>query len=577
MENCGTSRVHPVDLDDLVASMKNELNLHCSLKGTIDKKKSRILISRVPKNIRDVDGKAYDPIVWSVGPYHNGMPALQVMEKEKWKCLSYILFLNRKISLQDYLEIIGETEGEARDCYREGLTMDSSEFIKMLLLDGCFLIASLHGLDGLAGTNLNIVGQIEQSELNEICTVHIKSEVGSSVGDTMKNGTKMESDGDPELELCQIISHPGGSLVHRTDDDENEGCQVEDCIDKAVNLYTTILVHDLFLLENQIPFFILKRIFKLLAGNGANPSLSERITGYVEVMLHCYPNAIAQCDRPKDFQHLLHLCHIYLRPSQRSPEVHTRESRHCCIIHRLFLGQNYVKLSSHAQHKENLILDKQSTYLHPNWKLNRWRRAVQYHEAGIKFNKKEYDKNKSHSLLDIRFSNGTTEIPCLIIDRNTESLFRNLIAFEHTSPQFGNDFTAYIAFLSQLMSTASDVTFLSKNGIIVHEMRFDEEVCALFSKLGKNVDFDHNGNNYLKNVNQAMEEHYQSRINRWMAWLWHNHFSNPWLILAAVAAVVVLICTILQLVFALLAYLEQSGSETSLSTNSMQSSISNNS
>ncbi|CAM0145636.1 unnamed protein product [Urochloa decumbens] len=558
MENYGTSRVHHVDLDDLVASMKDKINLYCSLKETIEKKKNRILISRVPKNIRDVDGKAYDPIVWTIGPYHNGMPELQVMEKEKWKCLSYILYLNRKISLQDYLEIIGETEGEARDCYREGFTMDSSEFIKMLLLDGCFLIASLHGLDGLAGTNPKIVGQIEQSELNETCNIRTKSEVGSSEGDRMKNATKVESDGAPVLDLCQKILHPRGRQVHRTDEDENEGGQLDHCVDKAVNLYKTILVHDLFLLENQIPFFILKRIFELLAGTNANPSLSERITGYVEVMLHCYPNAIPQCNTPKDFQHLLHLCHIYLRPSQRPPEDHTRESRHFCIMHRLFLGQRYVRLSCHAQHKENLPLDKQSTYLHPH-KLNRWRRAVQYHEAGIRFNKKEYDKNKPHSLLDIRFSNGTIEIPCLIIDRNTESLFRNLIAFEQTSPQFGKDFTAYIAFLSQLMSIASDVTFLAKNGIIVHEMRFDEEVCALFSKLGKNVDFDHNGNNYLKNVKQAMEEHYQSRLNRWMAWLWHNHFSNPWLILAAVAAVVVLICTILQLPFALLAYLEQSG------------------
>jgi hypothetical protein len=91
----------------------------------------------------------------------------------------------------------------------------------------------------------------------------------------------------------------------------------------------------------------------------------------------------------------------------------------------------------------------------------------------------------------------------------------------------------------------------------MNRMRTDEEVSTLFSKLGKNVDFDQNSAHYLKSVCLMMEDYYQNRINRWMAWLWHNHLRNPWLALAVVAAAVVLLCTVIQSLLALLAYLDQ--------------------
>ncbi|GJN01537.1 hypothetical protein PR202_ga18811 [Eleusine coracana subsp. coracana] len=124
------------------------------------------------------------------------------------------------------------------------------------------------------------------------------------------------------------------------------------------------------------------------------------------------------------------------------------------------------------------------------------------------------------------------------------SLFRNLIAFEQTCPQFGDDFTAYSVFLSQLVSMPEDVTLLAQREIIVHHLDSDEKVSDLFTMLSKDVVFDFNGNYYLKSLCQTMEAHYQSRINRWMAWPWHNHFSNPWLAVAAFATIIVLVCTI---------------------------------
>jgi hypothetical protein len=63
------------------------------------------------------------------------------------------------------------------------------------------------------------------------------------------------------------------------------------------------------------------------------------------------------------------------------------------------------------------------------------------------------------------------------------------------------------------------------------------KVCLIdvFTLLSGDVVFGFNGNYYLKSLYPTMEAHYQSRINRWMAWLWLGHSSNPWLAVAAFA------------------------------------------
>jgi hypothetical protein len=131
-------------------------------------------------------------------------------------------------------------------------------------------------------------------------------------------------------------------------------------------------------------------------------------------------------------------------------------------------------------------------------------------------------------------------LPCLVVDAHTEFLFWNLIAFEQTCPQVGDDFTAYAVFMSQIVSMPEDVTVLDKKRIIVHHPDSDERVSDLFTMLSKDVVFDFSRNYYLKSLCQNMEVYYRSQLNRWMAWLWFNHFSNPWLVLAALATAVVL-------------------------------------
>ncbi|KAF8670789.1 hypothetical protein HU200_050461 [Digitaria exilis] len=517
---------------------------------------SLCFIPEVTEQIRMLGRAAYEPSVLAIGPYHHGNPCLQTFQKKKWSCLSYILFLNRNVKLHNYLSKIAELETKARNCYLDEMEMDSSEFLQMLLLDGCFILVHLRGLDGmpcyqdLADGNPEITVKSNSTELDRenINSSATSSEVIVDQHDVKHESTTMgqlDPVGESSNGKVKDMMHANGSM-------DSEQGQISQ--EKDARWYVNYACHDFLLLQNQISFFVIKAIYEVLVGMQDSSRLAENIAIFIESIIYLYPKAIQETDRPKDFQHLLHLCHMYLSPNQLQ-EQHHSELKPPYFQGFLNFGRRYFEVSQHQEEKEKDFIVHDTLTSHCTGKLSRWRCAAQYHEAGIEFKRRELQEHRPHSLLDIRFHNGVLEVPFLFIDDVTGSRFRNLIAFEKTSLHLGNDFTAYAAFIAQLISSPKDVSLLVKRGIIVHQMRSDEHVSVIFTGLLKNIDFDRNGLHYLRSTCFALEEHYQNRINRWMAWLWQNHFSNPWLSMAVLTAIIVLVCTILQLIFALLVYI----------------------
>jgi hypothetical protein len=220
----------------------------------------------------------------------------------------------------------------------------------------------------------------------------------------------------------------------------------------------------------------------------------------------------------------------------------------------LFWAFKYSVGTFYSQEEVNPRTDAFSEDKHSVKEFQRWRRAEQYHDAGVEFKDREFVEDSPHSLLDIEFRDGVLHIPCLPIDDKSATLFRNLLAFEQSCPALGNDIAAYIYFLSQLVSVPDDVALLSRKGVVVHQLESDEEVSTIFAKLFEYVLFD-SSDHYLRSLCETMEAHYQNRLNRWMAWLWHKHFGNPWLGFAALASVFMVFCSIGQTVLAFLSYL----------------------
>uniref|UniRef100_A0A452Y0L5 Uncharacterized protein n=1 Tax=Aegilops tauschii subsp. strangulata TaxID=200361 RepID=A0A452Y0L5_AEGTS len=502
-----------VEIDELYHSMKDELQNCFSTDIPYDSGSGFCLIPRIHEHIRAIDRYSYEPIILSIGPYHNGSPALSSTEREKWNRLDYVLKLNCEKGLKDYLTVINRLEKRTRMCYSGDIKMSKKDFLQTLLLDGCFVLVSLgkfnefirpelhssmpssshaevHEEDLISGhskvTGINEIQEINTRKLNATKSTVIEQDI-------VPHNHSREENSVLEIELCPEISG------HKTGQ-----CLYPDNAQQIGQWYDVYVLHDLFLL------FIVEAIYEVAISNKMAPAASckSSFARYIE------------------------------RPSSNQDEHDGHTSQH--YIHQfLQMGRNYLSYLGSSQH---------------HYFPNRWRRATQYHEAGIQFRMRMYSEHNPHSLLDIKLRDGILEIPFLFVDEETIVFFRNLIALEQTCPQVGNYVTAYTVFMAKLMSMPDDVALLARKGVIAHHMRTDRDVSQLFTRLTKGVVFDFYGNYYLNHLCLALEVYYQNRLHRWVAWLRHNHLSNPWLVVAAFAGVIVLFCTIAQTVLTVESY-----------------------
>ncbi|KAH7839000.1 hypothetical protein Vadar_033582 [Vaccinium darrowii] len=102
-------------------------------------------IFRVPQHLVQINGKAYHPQMLSIGPYHHGKPHLNMIEELKWKYLGELLDRTppNGLKLDGYLKLVAPIENQIRDCYSECIPFNGSDLIKMMVLDGLFIIEIL--------------------------------------------------------------------------------------------------------------------------------------------------------------------------------------------------------------------------------------------------------------------------------------------------------------------------------------------------------------------------------------------------------------------------------------------------
>ncbi|OMO80451.1 hypothetical protein COLO4_24083 [Corchorus olitorius] len=101
-----------------------------------------ILISRVPQHVREEDERAHTPRIVSIGPFHYKKPGLEYMEALKLKYRDRMMEKHKNKDLWSSLfGAMKELEAPTRRCYSEDFnTINSNDFVMMMLLDGCFII-----------------------------------------------------------------------------------------------------------------------------------------------------------------------------------------------------------------------------------------------------------------------------------------------------------------------------------------------------------------------------------------------------------------------------------------------------
>ncbi|KAF5180801.1 hypothetical protein FRX31_029610, partial [Thalictrum thalictroides] len=101
---------------------------------------SEYSIYRVQERLRKVNEEAYTPMVVSIGPYHHGKEKYKTMEYQKLRYLYSCLLRDNLVALHECVKLVLGLERSAREFYAETISYTKKEFVKMMLVDGFFIV-----------------------------------------------------------------------------------------------------------------------------------------------------------------------------------------------------------------------------------------------------------------------------------------------------------------------------------------------------------------------------------------------------------------------------------------------------
>ncbi|CAL5349335.1 unnamed protein product [Camellia sinensis] len=423
-------------------------------------------IYKVPEELRTLKESAYKPRVVSIGPIHSNDKRLDAMEQIKLSykesfCSKYMSETQKQRCLTAMEQ--PQFEASVRKCYADKIELTKKEkqqngsskiLAQMMFNDGCFIIELLFR---------SYLAKKEHEKAKE---------------------KKKKNNGDP-------------------------------IFDSPIRLRA--IRHDLLLLENQIPFFVLEKLLKFAVPSIPDPSLNKRYL--IRCVLSFFGNLFRHGDDtlekkgdPHDY-HILDVLHKCYLPDA-SPEEENDKTR------------------------------------------SRFPSASELDLAGVQFKNRD-----GEDLFDVEFvkppgplgccRRAQFEIPTLSIRDDTEPLLRNLIAFEQCCPNVPRHISSYGFFMDTLINSAHDVELLEKAEILQNYLGTSQDVSDLFNNICKEVVV---GRFYFEKTCEDARNHCRKLCPRLMASLRRDYFANPWTGIAVVAAVIIFGLTIVQTTYTVLPY-----------------------
>ncbi|KAL2346754.1 hypothetical protein Fmac_000754 [Flemingia macrophylla] len=268
-------------------------------------------------------------------------------------------------------------------------------------------------------------------------------------------------------------------------------------------LYDSIR-EDLRLLENQLPFSVLDRLFSISISNSnipSDPSFIQLAFDYFD----CYNSAKLSFDNTS--------------------------IRHFTDLLRTFHLQHYLEKRPSRTHDTVAHLPS----------------ATELSEAGlrIKVNK------ESKCLLDLAFSRGVLRIPQLQVHDGTEISFRNMIALEQCHYHNESYITDYVQIMDFLINTTRDVDILTQERVLHNWLGDTDSVANMFNGLFKNV-VQSTVSSHYRLLYQDLNAFHRSGWNYLKSNLINDYCKTPWKSAVSIGGIILLVFTFIQTVCSVL-------------------------
>ncbi|KAL0349317.1 UNVERIFIED_CONTAM: hypothetical protein Sangu_1159500 [Sesamum angustifolium] len=266
-----------------------------------------------------------------------------------------------------------------------------------------------------------------------------------------------------------------------------------------------LVVRDLYLLENQIPYWIVQFL----------DSFRRR---------RCPSVLTSPLQEPV---HLLAILHLTLfRKERQNLEVRQPKPEFKLI--------SWLRWRSRNQ-KESTTGDNLENISYPH------RSVMDLKAKGFRF------ESSSDLLTDIKFESycfhGKLQIPSRHITDHFKYFYSNMIAFEVSPAAYtGFAVASYVNFMKSFIESPDDVKELQEKGIFRTTFS-NEEVVQMFKEMDT---YGLDKRDAFLEVKMRIEKHCSNKAKTWMAELLHTYFRSPWTVLALFAAIVALCLASLQ-------------------------------
>ncbi|KAL0349395.1 UNVERIFIED_CONTAM: hypothetical protein Sangu_1167300 [Sesamum angustifolium] len=163
-----------------------------------------------------------------------------------------------------------------------------------------------------------------------------------------------------------------------------------------------------------------------------------------------------------------------------------------------------------------------------------FRSVMELKKKGIRFK-----PSSSRSFSDVKFESGLffsqLRLPKKFVSIHTKIFFLNMVAYE-LSPQNRTNYIviSYIDLMKSLIESKEDVAELRKRKILYNALGSDEQVLEVFRDINTYANVDRP---IFRDVKDKIEAHYSSTMKKWIGDVRYEHFRNLRTAIAWLAAV----------------------------------------
>nr|XP_043619862.1 putative UPF0481 protein At3g02645 [Erigeron canadensis] len=286
------------------------------------------------------------------------------------------------------------------------------------------------------------------------------------------------------------------------------------------NLLLLYVKHDLLLLENQIPYFVLVDIFEnTIRKLEPTVSLANLVLEFLSDMNPFGKELLLDKDEANTRHD--HILGLLQKCYQHAHDTFTEQ---------LDPDSGVKFLNAISYSVTDLALA--GVMFRPNTD-EEWLLAMEF-------------KSSTVPLFCCSWSKPTFKMPFLQIEDYTESVLRNLIAYEQCSPAIPNYVTSYAFAMERILDTKEDVHKVISSKVLINNLGSSEQASNMINSICKEVtvkDFC-----YTQQW-QQMEDYYNGYWPKNVSWLRRTYFNTPWSFIALVAGILLFGLTVAQTYF----------------------------